>query len=184
MKQAIQLQGVPQAIAAMQNLSRAAQIRGTRIALNAAMGVIKTRVVSNLKRHQDTGLLAKSQRVKVVVPAASRNPAHHDKPAWGLVGAGKGIAKAKVRTAAGKVSVRSIEAAQKSNYKRVVVRGKMGHKISIVKPSRYGHFPEKKHGDLASAANSAGPAAQAKFAAKASQFINAEAAKLASKPRS
>ena len=36
MLQGVQLKGVPQAIAAMQNLSRATQIRGTRIGLNAA----------------------------------------------------------------------------------------------------------------------------------------------------
>jgi hypothetical protein len=154
----------------MRNLSYAAQTRGTRIAMNAAMGVIKTRVVSNLKGHQDTGLLAKSQRVKVAVPQASKNPAHHDKPAWGLVGAGKGLAGIISAKGKGRVLSKKAKAAAKAAGTQTVMA------------SRYSHFPEKKHHDLANAAQSARGAAQAKFASKAGQFIQAEAAKLASKP--
>lgn len=166
----IELKGVPQAIAAMQNLTRATQIRGVRIGLNAAVGQIKNQLVANLRHHQDTGLLAKSQRVKVVIPAASRNPAHHDKPAWGLVGAGKGLegtvskrGKAKVLTAKGKAAAKAAG-------------------TRTLRASRYSHFPEKKHHDMARAAQSAGPAAQAKFAVKVGQFIQSEAAKIRSKP--
>ena len=104
----ITLHGVPQAVNALRNFTHGVQVRGTRIALNAALGVVKQRVVSNLRRHEDTGLLAKSQRVKVVVPQASRNPAHHDKPAWGLVGAGRGISG--VITKRGKSKVLSAKA--------------------------------------------------------------------------
>ncbi len=166
----ITLHGVPQAVNALRNFTHGVQVRGTRIALNAALGVIKTAAVANMRQHQDTGLLAKSQRVKVVVPQASRNPAHHDKPAWGLVGAGRGLAgtiskrgKAKVLSAKARVTAKAAGA-------------------RLHRASRYSHFPEEKHRDLARAASSAGGQAQAKFAAKISQFAQAEAAKVASKP--
>jgi len=154
----------------MRGLSYATQTRGTRIGLNAALGEVKKRVVSNLKQHQDTGLLAKSQRVKVRVPQASRNPAHRDKPAWGLVGAGKGLEA--VTTKRGKTRILSAKA--KAAAKAAGTQ--------TIRASRYSHFPEKKHGDLARAAQQSGPAAQAKFASKVGQFIKTEAAKLASKP--
>ncbi len=176
MNQGIELKGVPQAIAAMQQLARTTQIRGTRIALNAALGVIKTRVVSNLKQHQDSGILWRSQRVKVAVPQASKNPAHWDKPAWGLVGAGKGLGSKRLASFISKHGRgRTISA-------EVTAKAKLAAGTKTVFPSRYGHFPEKKHHDLARAAQQAGRAAQAKFAQKAGQFIQQEAAKLASKP--
>lgn len=166
----ITIQGVPQALRALSSFTHGVQVRGTRIALNAALGQIKNQVVSNLRRHQETGLLAKSQRVKARVPQASKNLAHRDKPAWGLVGAGKGLEG--VVTKRGRAKV--LSAKSKATAKAAGTK--------TVRASRYSHFPEKKHGDLASAARTAGPAAQAKFVSKISQFANAEAARLASKP--
>lgn len=165
----ITLQGVPQALRALSGFAHGVQTRGTRVALNAALGVVKNQVVSNLRRHSKTGLLAKSQRVKVRVPQASRNPAHHDKPAWGLVGAGKGLTGVRTKRGAKVLSAKAKATAKAAGTK-------------TMRPSRYSHFPEEKHGDLAAAARTAGPAAQAKFASKISQFANAEAARLASKP--
>lgn len=170
MSLSVQIHGVPQAIAAMQHLTPAVRIRWMRQALNAAMGVVKRSVVAQLRQHQDTGLLAKSQRVKVAIPASSKNPSVRDRPAWGLVGAGKGLAGIVTKRGKAKILTSKAKATAKS----------AGTKTKFA--SRYSHFPEKKHRDLAHAASSVGAQANQKFAAKIAQGIKTEAARLASKP--
>lgn len=162
----IQIQGVPQAIKALEQFAYNVRIRQLRIAMNAAMGVLKNHTVAP----RDTGLLDRSQRVKVVIPAASRNPAHHDKPAYGLLGAGRGLAG--MMTKRGKVRL-------VAKNKRLTTR-MAGNKLVFA--SRYSHFAEKKYHYLARAIAAGQADAQAKFASKIAEGIKAEAARLASQP--
>jgi hypothetical protein len=162
----IQILGVKEAVAALQGLTPAVRIRHMRIALNAAMGVLKNYTVPPRR----TGLLDRSQRVKVVIPQASRDHKHWDRPAYGLLGAGRGLTA--VITARGKARILSAKA--KATAKAAGTR--------TVRASRYSHFAEKKYHYLARAVSAGGPDAQAKFASKIAEGINAEAARLASKP--
>lgn len=162
----VRIDGIPQAIAAMQNLTPAVRIRHLRIAMNAAMGVIKNHTVPP----RLTGLLDRSQRVKVVIPAASKDPRHHDKPAYSLLGAGRGLAG--LRTKRGKVRTLT--------RKKAATAKALGNKL--VYASRYSHFAEKKHHYLAKAVAAGGTDAQSKFATKIQEGILTEAKRLASKP--
>lgn len=183
----VEIHGIKQAIAAMQGLTPALRIRHMRIALNAACGVIKNRIVATAPK--DTGLLVKSQRVKVKIPQASKNPAHHDKPAWGMIGAGRGLLA--TVTKRGKVGIKTTKAAFKDIQKGKAVKVKVATergKMVAVRASRYAHFAEKgrkgKGGThfMANAAQSAAAEANQKFAEKIGQGIRTEAARLASKP--
>lgn len=165
-----QVLGVPQAQKALSELTRSAQNLGTRIALNAAMGVLKNHTVPP----RDTGLLDRSQRVKVKVPAASRDLRHHDKPAYGLLGAGRGLAA--VRNKRGNLRIIS------SRRKSFIQATKALTGARLVFASRYSHFAEKKHRYLTKAVSAGGRDAQEKFGSKMGEFIRQQAAKLASKP--
>ncbi len=166
----VQVLGVRQAHQALANFSHAVATRGQRVALSAAMGQVKNRVVANLARHQDTGLNVKSTRVKTIIPRASKNPAVRDRPAVGLVGAGKGLAA--ITTKRGKQKI--LSAKDKKSARAA------GSRLRFA--SRYSHFPEAKHHDLARAAQQAAPAAQAAYARKMSEFAIQEAHRQASKP--
>lgn len=183
----VQIEGIPQAIAAMSGLVPAVRIRHMRISLNAAMGVIRGHAVTGAPR--DSRLLSRSLRVKVVVPQSSKNHAHHDRPAWGMVGAGRGLDMAVVTKASGKRSTTTFAKAQEQNKARVL-SGKTGNKIERKRASRYLHLAEKEGGIkgpggthfMANAAKRGATAANAKFTAKIQQGIDTEAKRLASKP--
>ena len=182
----IKIDGVQQAVHALNGLVPAVRIRHMRIAINAACGVIKRIATANAPKK--TGLLKKSLRVKVAIPQASKNPAHHDKPAWGLVGPGRKLDLVVSKNAKGRTSISKLAAAKEKNFKTVVLKGKTGGRILVKGASRYAHFAEKgrkgKGGSkfLSNAATSGATEANNKFAQKIAHGINVEAARLASKP--
>ena len=193
----IKIEGVQAAVRALQALEPAVRIRHMRIALMAAGGVIKKRIEATAPR--DSGLLAKSIRVKSIIPQASKNPASHSHPASVFIGPGRGLVA--VKSKRGNLSVRTYKsvakklaaakAAGKAAPLSIVMSGRRILGQRILKPvaaSRYAHFAEKgRKGKGAThfmdrAATSGAAEAQAKFAQKISQGIQQEAARLASKP--
>jgi len=195
----IKMEGMPEAIRALNQLEGRVKFKHLRIALNAAMSPIKRQAVATTP--EDTGLLRRSIRIKVKIPDASYNPAHHGRPAYGLVGPGRGligVRSVKKSGALGSISPRTAAAAEKltkSGKGRVAAvretqrfKGSPNFGQIIVRPkraSRYAHFIEKgRNGKgathwLANAAQAAKGAAFAAFQAKIAAGINIEAAKLA-----
>lgn len=80
----IKIHGVHEALRAFDELPRRVRFRHLRIALSAGGGVIRDRYASIA--HRETGLLSKSIGVKVKIPDASFNKAHHGKPAYAVIG--------------------------------------------------------------------------------------------------
>lgn len=78
----------PKSVAALQDaltqIPRKVAIRHLRIGLNAWGGVVRD--VARQHVREETGLLKKSLGVKVTIPDASFNVAHHGKPAHVIVG--------------------------------------------------------------------------------------------------
>lgn len=83
----IHVTGVREALLKMQHIPRRVRHLHLRKGLNAAGGVLKGAAQQYARR--DTGALAKSIRVKVKIPDASFNTAHHGKPAYVVVGPGR-----------------------------------------------------------------------------------------------
>lgn len=84
MKLEIDQRSVAHFTTAMRELPRRVAIFTVRVALNAWGGVVRDKAVPLARRQ--TGMLAKSLGVKVKIPDASFNKAHHGKPAYVLVG--------------------------------------------------------------------------------------------------
>ncbi len=199
----VQLQGMKEAILALNQLEGRVKFKHLRIALNAAMAPIKAQARATTP--EDTGLLRNSLRIKVKIPDASYDPKHHGRPAYGLVGPGRGligVRSVKKSGALGNISARTAAAAEKltkSGKGRVVTvretqrfKGSPNFGQIIVRPkraSRYAHFIEKgRKGKgathwLANAANAAKGAAFAAFTAKISAGIKQVAAELGAKGR-
>jgi hypothetical protein len=76
--------GVQDTLNAFRDLPRAIRNRHMRIAMNAGAGVIRDTAVANAPKQ--SGLLKKSLKVKVRVPDASYNVAHHGRPAYAVIG--------------------------------------------------------------------------------------------------
>lgn len=127
--------GLPQAVRALEELPRRLQNKHTRIALNAAGGVLKKTAVANVPKQ--SGLLGRSMGVKVKVPAASFNPKHRSKPAYAVIGPRRGFL-APVAKINGKVKKLSIRAATKR-----VVSG--AGKVFARNPARYAHLVHNPH---------------------------------------
>lgn len=85
-----------------------------RIALNAGAGLTKSAIASNMPR--DTGLAARSLRVKVVVPAFSYNVAHHDKPARATVGVSRQVKRRMPRKVRGSMALASVKQSTSSRF--------------------------------------------------------------------
>lgn len=68
----------------MEALPRRVQIKTLRIALNAWGGIVRDK--QKALAQKETGLLSRTLGVKVTIPDASRNKAHHGKPAYVVVG--------------------------------------------------------------------------------------------------
>jgi len=157
----LKLHGVPEALQAFRDLPRRVGFKHLRIALNAGGGIIRDRAKSIVRR--ESGTLAQSLGVKVKIPDASFNSAHHGKPAYVLVGpkrrSGRMIRKNK------KGNLKGFGAAQKflnTERKRLNKEGKLpplrrehAAKVATLKkfpdavyrnPSRYAHLVEKGHG--------------------------------------
>ena len=119
----------------MQNLSvlpKRIGLRVFRVALNAWGGVVKQAQKSSWKKR--TGLLRRSPTVKVKIPDASYNVAHHGKPAYVIVGPGRDVV-GPVTKINGKSRLLGIKRATK------FVLG--GGKVKTARASRYAHLVER-----------------------------------------
>lgn len=153
----IQVLGVRETVATFQELPRSIRNRHMRIAMNAGAGIVRDAAVARAPR--ETGLLGRAQKIKVKIPDASFNAAHHGRPAYAVIGTSRRVVSAIGRTAKGKVRRISDKRATK------IVLG--GGRVAFRKPSRYAHLAGKSGKQwLVQAARSAGPAAQAKIISK------------------
>lgn len=190
---------------AMRELPRRVGIRVVRVALNAWGGIVRDKA-AQLARRQ-SGLLAKSPGVKVTIPDASYNSAHHGKPAYVLVGpkrkSGKMLRKESLRgygAAQRELKARRLELKKDGTLKplereKAAVRFVLASfKDAIYRnPSRYAHLVEHGHkkGKGRSSARGypfIGPAQQTgntvgfeKFKQKMGQGIGEEALAIAAK---
>lgn len=112
-------------LAALQQFPRGVRNKHVRIALNAGAGVYKRLVQSMATR--ETGALQKSMIVKVTVPDASRNAAHHGKPAYAVIGPSRRAVRW-VRSVAGRLRTVGAKTARKFGLR------------SIRNPARYAHL--------------------------------------------
>lgn len=147
--------GIKFSIDALNQFDGRLRFKAFRIAMMACGGVIKRAVIANAPR--DSGLLAKSIRVKVKIPDASYNKAHHGKPAYAVIGAGRGIFGFNSLGKTGKIgatSARTLAAATKATLagkgllQYVRERNRFGSKDAKIhaylkRASRYAHFAEK-----------------------------------------
>lgn len=197
MSMTIRLHGVQESLMAFRELPRRVGFKHLRIALNAGGGIVKNRYASIVPR--ETGLLSKSIGVKVTIPDASYNTAHHGRPATAVVGVkrragrmmrvgrkgklmGFGAAQRELvaerkRLAAGKVG-RALD------RERAAVRFTLASVVGARyrSPSRYAHLagPRRRGKDiLASAVAQTKSQVIAKVSEKLAQGIEIEARNLA-----
>src|SRR5688572_21122460 len=91
--------GVNDCLAAFRELPMTVQNRGMRIGLNAAAGVIRDAAKANAPK--ETGLLRQSLKIKVRIPNASYNAAHHGKPAYAVIGPARRVVGVRTFTKSG-----------------------------------------------------------------------------------
>jgi HK97 gp10 family phage protein len=127
----IRVHGVEDCLAAFRDLPMSIQHRHMRIALNAAGGVIRDAAVGNAPK--DTGLLKKSLKVKVKIPDASYNSAHHGRPAYAVIGPSRNVVGVQTFRKSGARGV----------IKTVRLRPKQRLATSVRRPSRYAHLVER-----------------------------------------
>jgi hypothetical protein len=120
---------------ALEQLPVRVQFRQQRIALNAMGGEVKREMVARASR--DSGLLKKSIMVaKPIIPNASRNKAHHGRPASIKIGPRRATIGAVGITGKRKRSLKVLRTAgQFATAARIQVR----------RPTRYAHLVEKGH---------------------------------------
>lgn len=144
---------------AMQQLPRRVGLRHLRIALNAWGGVVKE-VAQSLAR-EETGLLRKSIGVKVIIPDASWNVAHHGRPSRVIVGAKRKSGRMmRVKKSGGLAGFGKAQRALVAERKRLETSGvkPLARERAAVKgvlqafsgaryrnPTRYAHLVEKGH---------------------------------------
>jgi hypothetical protein len=129
----IHVQGIPEAIEAFRDLPRQVRNRHMRIAMNAGGGVIRNAMAARMP--VETGLLKRSLRVKVKVPDASFNVAHHGRPAYAVIGPKRGIT--------GRVGI-SRKGVMKTLTTRQAIRASFGGSgFHVRRPSRYAHLIER-----------------------------------------
>jgi hypothetical protein len=141
--------GTMEAAQAMRDVPRRVQLRHVRIGLNKGAGMLRGSVSSMTPR--DTGALAKSYKIKVKVPDASFNKAHHGKPAYAVIGASRQKRAYRRRTSEGRLIGHG--AANKSFAAELKAGTKLGQARRTVEntfkdaiyraPSRYAHIVEK-----------------------------------------
>lgn len=149
-------------------LPRRVAIKHLRIGLNAAGGEAKKVAVATSAR--ETGLLSKSHIVKVTIPDASHNTAHHGKPARVIVGPSRKV-RALVRFKGGERKTVTLARLKKTGFR--------GNLVSWRKPSRYSHLAEKKSPAIANAQNALATTGMERLRQKIEQGIAQEAAALA-----
>ena len=147
-------------------LPRNVGLRVYRVALNAWGGIVKRVQVTKARRR--TGLLAKSPKVKVKIPDASFNAAHHGKPAYVLVGPSRDV-------------VGPAYKGQRVSIRKATKIASSGGRIQTRRPSRYAHLVEKIDPFVGPSVEAGATAGMAVFTSKLSQGITAEAAKLAAR---
>lgn len=154
----VEVAGVSDCLRAFSELPQAVQNRQMRIGLNAAAGVIRDAAKSNAPR--ETGLLRRSLKIKVRVPNASYNRAHHGRPAYAVIGPARRVIGL-ATTAGGKT---------RGGIKRAIKAQSGVGTVRIRRPSRYAHLVEKgtRRGVtpkrfLARAVSNQGEAAKAKM---------------------
>ncbi len=144
-------------------LPRRVGLRVFRIALNAWGGTVRNFAKSKARR--ETGLLQKSLKVKVKIPDASYNTAHHGKPAYVIVGPARDVV--------GPVANGKLLSIRKAT-KRVL----SGGRVKTRRPSRYAHLVERIDPFIGPAQEHGRTAGMAVFEAKLSAGITAQAVAL------
>lgn len=138
--------GIKFSIDALNQLDGRLRFKAFRIAMMACGGVIKRAVIRNAP--VDSGLLSKSIRVKVKIPDASYNKSHHGKPAYAVIGPGRGIVGFKSLSKLGrigKLSAKTLAAATKATLagKGLIQTVRERNHTALHRASRYAHFAEK-----------------------------------------
>lgn len=160
----VQVFGVQEALATFAQLPVTMHNRGMRIAMNAGGGVLRDAMVANSP--EDTRLHKRSLKVKVRVPNASRNRAHHGRPAYAVIGAARRFVGVRTFRKSGKVG------------KAKIVRLKQGQTLAttVKRASRYSHMLERRTRFMSRAASSARGAANYKMLDKLHQVLRQFAA--------
>jgi hypothetical protein len=164
----LQVTGVTEAMNAYKDLPRRVAMKHLRIALNAAGGVMRD--AAKARARKQTGLLKQSLAVKVKIPAASYNAAHHNKPAYAVIGAKRNFSRQVMVNKRG--AVRSVTAKRAEKLKASGVR------LTTRRPSRYAHLVERVDSFINASARQSQSAAVEKMKAKLSAGISQEAAAL------
>lgn len=149
--------GVQQCLHALRELPRRVHNKHVRIGMNKGAGILRD--AARRFARFDTGTLQKSLSIKVKVPDASYNVAHHGKPAYAVIGPARGKAKYFRRTAAGRLRGHSgANRDFKATVKELRSAGVGGRAIgaaarrfasekhsnaSLRNPSRYAHIVER-----------------------------------------
>lgn len=167
--------GVEDCLAAFSELPMTVQNKGMRIGLNAAGGVLSDAAVANAPK--ESGLLRRSLKVKVKIPNASYNRAHHGRPAYAIVGPTRRLVQAVAITNKG---------ARTKSAKGIAKAHAAGRTIQIRRPARYAHLagPGRKGRFLHQAVASHGGAALDKMVGKLRGTLSEWAAKRAAKANS
>lgn len=134
--------GVEDALSAFNELPATVQNQGWRVALNAGGGVIRDAMAANARK--ESGLLRRSLKVKVTVPNASFNKAHHGKPAYAVIGASRNVVGLATFSRSG--ARRNIKAVRVRRVKGVGdFFAKSGLRVAtnLRRPSRYAHLMER-----------------------------------------
>lgn len=155
---------------ALAQVPRKVAQRHLRIGLSAWGGHV--RGIARQHVRKATKLLDKSLSVKVTIPAASYNAAHHDKPARVIVGPNRKIKRPIVAKKGG--GVRAITEKRAANLR---AEGTAVNRYR--KPSRYAHLVEKKTPFIAPAAAAGETAGMEKMAQKIRAGLEQEAAAVA-----
>lgn len=106
------------------------RFKHVRIALNAGAGVYKRFAIAMSPR--ETGTLAKAYAIKVKIPDASYNTAHHGRPAYAVIGFKRGWSRY-AASIKGAIKALTPRRAQKLSLVD-------GRSIGIRTPSRYAHL--------------------------------------------
>lgn len=153
----MQVVGVREALHALRELPRRVHNKHVRIGMNKGAGILRD--AARRFARFDTGTLKKSLTIKVKVPDASFNVAHHGKPAYAVIGPARGKAKYFRRSSTGRL--RGFGAANrefKVTVNQLRQGGAPGRAISsaarrfvsskftnanLRNPSRYAHIVER-----------------------------------------
>lgn len=164
----MQVTGVAEALSAYRELPRRVGLKHLRIGLNAAGGVMRDGAKARARKQ--TGLLKQSLAVKVKIPAASYNAAHHNKPAYAIIGAKRNFSRQVMVNKRG--AIRSVTAKRAEKLKAT------GVQLKTRRPARYAHLVERVESFINATYLQLQNAAIAKMQAKLRDGISQEAAAL------